>query len=240
MKKRVTPKSWIPFWGDKWLFGSMRLEFSAAERGIWWDLMALAMKDDGFIRANEEFAYHVDQLAGLFRVPAKELQEAIHKFVKAKKITRYNNGILYITNWEKYAFTDRHMRRVEKEDEEMSDKTDIMSQKADSEGDIADTRLDKIRKDKNRKENTYIKEFNQFWNTYNVKTAKQDAFNAFKALRRKKVEFEKIMEAVKGYKNHLKNEKIHNNFDKKPKFPAGFLRNEYWKDFIGVEYRPPM
>ena len=35
MKKRVSETKWIPFWGDKWLFGSMRIEFGVAERGVW-------------------------------------------------------------------------------------------------------------------------------------------------------------------------------------------------------------
>jgi len=153
-----TSRDWIPFWGDKWLFGSMRIEFDVAERGIWWDLMSIAMKDEGFIRANEDTPYLIQQLAGMLIVPEDLLERTIEKFIEKGKYTRLKNGTLYITNWNKYCFTDRHMRRLEADaDDEMSAETDTMSGNEDREGAVADTReekrrLDKIRLEKNRKE----------------------------------------------------------------------------------------
>ena len=102
--------------------------------------------------------------------------------------------------------------------------------------------LEKKRKEKNGKEKNKLfdKEFNEFWEIYNLKVAKQDALKAFKTLRRgykkkKAVEFKTIKEAVMGYANHLKNEPW-----KKQMYPATFLRNERWKDFIGVKHEPPL
>jgi len=138
MKER-TSRSWIPFWTDKWLYGSMRLEFNAEERAIWIDLLALANKDDGWIRANEDIPYPLEQLAGMLVLPKELLKKSIAKFVRKRKLTRAKNGTLYITNWDKYSFTDRHKRRV------MSEKTDTMSEKT-------DPILDKIREEKIRKE----------------------------------------------------------------------------------------
>lgn len=112
-----TSRNWIPFWGDKWLFGSMRQEFDVAERGIWWDLMPIAMKDEGFIRANEDTPYLTQQLAGMLIIPEDLLERTIEKFIEKGKYTRLENGTLYITNWNKYCFTDRHMRRFEEESE---------------------------------------------------------------------------------------------------------------------------
>jgi hypothetical protein len=149
MIKRVS-KDWIPFWGDKWLFGSMRLEFDAAERGIWWDLMALAMKDDGYIRANENIPYLTQQLAGMLLVPEELLTKTIDKFVETGKYIRLENGTFKVTNWEKYCFTDRHMRRFE--EDEMSAKPDSMTGFEDRQGGVADTRKEKNRIEKNRKE----------------------------------------------------------------------------------------
>ncbi|GAI03977.1 unnamed protein product, partial [marine sediment metagenome] len=54
MKDRTTDKFWFPWWPDKWIFGSVRIEFSPAERGMWVDMLSLASKDNGHIRANEE------------------------------------------------------------------------------------------------------------------------------------------------------------------------------------------
>jgi len=146
-----TVKGWIPFWGDKWLFGSMRIEFDVTERGIWWDLMALAMKDDGYIRANEDTPYLSQQLAGMLIIPEDLLIKTIDKFVAANKYVRLKNGTLKIANWDKYCFTDRHMRRVQ--EQEMSAETDTMSKDADRQGEVADTRKERNGKEKNGKEN---------------------------------------------------------------------------------------
>ena len=61
----MSEKTWFPFWIDKWIFGSMRIEFDVEERGIWIDLYALATKDNGHIRANEDVPYPMEQLSGM-------------------------------------------------------------------------------------------------------------------------------------------------------------------------------
>ncbi len=126
MKKRVPDKFWFPWWPDKWIFGSVRIEFTPAERGIWVDMLSLASKDDGHIRANEETPYPLTQLAGMLIIPEKELDAAIKKFIKHKKLTKLKSGTLYVTKWEKYQFSDRHKRRVE---DEMSDNSDTTPKK---------------------------------------------------------------------------------------------------------------
>lgn len=233
MKKRIT-RSWIPFWGDKWLFGSMRQEFSAAERGIWWDLMAMAMKDDGYIRANEDFAYPIEQLAGFFLVPKDELQKAIDKFVEAEKLTRNEKGILYITNWKKYCFTDRHMRRLgmELEDDEMSAETDTIAETEDTEGEVADTRKEKNRIEKKREEEKreeYSPEFESFWKNYPKKKEKKDAYFTWKTLTKKQQEEATI--AAKHYKMETDALQTEEEYIKNPKT---FLnkKKEKWKDYM--------
>ena len=126
MKKRIPDKFWFPWWPDKWIFGSVRIEFTPAERGIWVDMLSLASKDDGHIRANEETPYPLTQLAGMLIIPEKELDAAIKKFIKHKKLTKLKSGTLYVTKWEKYQFSERHKRRVE---DEMSDNPDTTSKK---------------------------------------------------------------------------------------------------------------
>jgi len=95
-------------------------------------------------------------------------------------------------------------------------------------------------KEKKLTEEQLKKEFGEFWDYYDYKIIRQDAFKAFKALRRKGVEFETIMKATKGYLGFLKQRRVHENFEQQKKYPAGFLRNEYWKDYIDFKYRPPM
>jgi len=232
MKKRSSDKFWIPFWVDKWLWGSMRIECTLDERAIWMDLLALAAKDDGYIRANEDIPYPIDQLAGMLRIPEDKLRKAINKFVRIKKLTRHKNKTLYVTEWDKYQFSESYLRvRRHRGKKNVTDKRD---------SDTNITEQNKTKQNSKEENNTqYEKEFNVFWDIYNFKVAKKDAFNAFKELCRKDVSFETIKEAVKGYANHLKNER-EGGFDKKQMYPATFLRNEKWNDFIGVKYEPPL
>lgn len=151
MKKRQADRFWIPFWVDKWIFGSMRIECTPEERGIWWDLYALAAKDDGFIRANEDIPYPIEQLSGMLIIPQETLEAAIEKFIKLKKITRLKNGCLCITKWEDYMFSDRHKRRIEAE---MSAKPDTTSGKKDT--------ITKNKITKNKKEKKKTKEEDEF------------------------------------------------------------------------------
>ena len=88
----------------------MRIEFEPAERAIWIDLLALAAKDNGHIRANEETAYPIKQLAGMLLLPEDLLSKTIDKFTEKGKLTKNSNGTLYITKWEKYTLTASHRR----------------------------------------------------------------------------------------------------------------------------------
>lgn len=112
MEKKET-KLWIPLYIDKWLFGSTRIELSPEERGVWIDLLALAAKDDGHIRANERIPYPLDQLAGLLRIPEALLKRTITKCIRRKKLNRLKDRTLYVCNWDKYQFSDRHKRRID-------------------------------------------------------------------------------------------------------------------------------
>lgn len=104
--------TWIPLWIDKWIFGSTRIELNLEERSIWVDFMALAAKDDGYIRANEETPYPIEQLAGLLIVPKDMLRSAIQKFIQTKKIEDMGNGILKIIKWEEYQLSDSYRRVI--------------------------------------------------------------------------------------------------------------------------------
>ncbi len=80
-------------------------------------------------------------------------------------------------------------------------------------------------------------EFDLFWEAYPKHVHKQDALKAFVALR-KKDSLENIAQATNGYNAYLKKQGIED-----PKYvlhPATFLRSEKYKDYIGVEYKPPL
>lgn len=126
MIKRKVDKFWFPWWPEKWLWGTIRIECTPIERGIWVDLLSIASKDDGHIRANEETPYPLKQLAGMLILSEKELNDAINKFIRLGKLIQLESGTLYVVKWEKYQFSERHKRRME---DKMSDETDTMSKK---------------------------------------------------------------------------------------------------------------
>ena len=222
MKKRTPDRFWFPFWPDKWIFGSIRIECSVAERGIWVDLLSLASKDDGHIRANEETPYPLKQLSGMLLIPEDELHSAIEKFIKLEKITRTETGTLYVIKWDKYQFTDRHKRRVEGE---MSEETDIVSEKR-----TPNKIKEKEIKEEDNKE--YSPEFESFWNEYPKHKGKKLAYNAWKEHPKKNhIELEV---AAQNYKKICDYKKTDPEFIKDA---SGFIRlsKEYWKDYLKFE-----
>ena len=112
MKKCLSNQLWIPLWIDKWIFGSTRIECTLEERAIWIDFIALAGKDDGYIRANENTPYLLEQIAGLLIIPIENLKTAIQKFKDMGKINEDENGIIKILNWEKFQIPDTYKRTM--------------------------------------------------------------------------------------------------------------------------------
>lgn len=236
MKKRVSDKFWFPFWVDKWIFGSMRIECTIEERAIWIDLLALATKDDGHIRANEDIAYPIQQLSGMLMIPEKALKSAIEKFIKLDKLVRSKTGTLYIKTWERYQFSESY-DRVKKHRKKKSNGKSLQRNQENNKEKNNITKNNKINK---IREEQLEEEFSQFWNIYNYKVSKKDAYKAFKAIRRSGVSLDRILKCTKGYKGFLKSKRVHDNFEQEIKYPAGFLRNDYLFDYENIEYKPPL
>jgi len=182
MKKRVAGKEWIPLWIDQWIFGSTRIELNPEERGIFIDLLALAGKDDGYIRANEDIGYLPIQLAGILNVDLEILKKGIKKCIETDKIIEVKPNIYKIKNWEVYQLSDRTKREYKMEVtsekmEDTSEKVEDASEKMEVASEKAETNINNnininnnsnsnnIRKDKKKdivrtkKTNPNIKEF---------------------------------------------------------------------------------
>ncbi len=120
--KDKKPLDWIPVYIDKHLFGSTRLELEPDERSVWMDLLVLAGKDNGYVRANEGVPYPREQLAGLFLVSEELLNRTIKKCssIKIKKIAILKDKTLYLPSWIKYTLSPRHKRRFNSTDVPMN------------------------------------------------------------------------------------------------------------------------
>lgn len=246
--KDKKPLDWIPIYIDKHIFGSTRLELEPDERSVWQDLLIFSGKDNGYIRANEGVPYPLEQLAGLFVISMELLKRTIKKCSSKEvgKIEMQEDGTMYLSSYPQYKLSARHKRRFE----QMSAETATMSKKAATrvEKSIDIDRVKIERKKKNikrdarlKKENEELeKEFTQFWNLYNYKVSQGDALKAFNAIRRKGVSLERILKCTKGYQAFVKSKRVHNGFDQKIKYPAGFLRNDYLFDYEDIKYKPPL
>jgi len=113
--KMKRPLSWVPLYVDSWLFGSTRHELTRAQRGDFVDLLLLAAKHDGYIRAAEGVPYPIEQLAGLLCVPAQDLEETIRRCIDTGKVELKPDKTLYVCNWEKYRLTRQYRGRLEHE-----------------------------------------------------------------------------------------------------------------------------
>ena len=149
MKSKDDSMKWIPLWVDKWLFGSTRLELQHDERAIWVDLMALAGKDNGFVRANAETPYQKSQMAGLLCAPEELLTRTIERCIATGKIVEDKPGIYYLVNWNDFRLSTRQRQRIESKAKErsMASKSDTMSQLS-----ATTSQIDALNKEKRREE----------------------------------------------------------------------------------------
>ncbi len=96
-------RHWIKLWPNEWLKGSIRFEFTAEERGVWADLLALAgnCRQDGIISANQSMPYPHSYVAGILNISVELLDHVLEKCKQSGRISENEHGIK-ITNWGKY------------------------------------------------------------------------------------------------------------------------------------------
>jgi len=100
-------------------------------------------------------------------------------------------------------------------------------------------KLNEIKVKLKEKDDSLDSEFSDFWEAYPIKEGKADALKAFRALR-KTTPLETIAQAFNGYMDFLKHERVKNNFERRPKLAATFLRSDRWKEFIDFKYKAPL
>ena len=96
-------RKWIKLWVAESLRGTTRFEFTAEERGVWYDLLAMAgdCREDGFIAPGQDKGYPLEWIAGTLNIPLELLKRAIDKCVKSGRIEQTLKG-LRVLNWGKY------------------------------------------------------------------------------------------------------------------------------------------
>ena len=231
VKKKISDHLWFPLWVDKWIFGSTRIECTLEERAIWIDFLALASKDNGYIRANETIAYPLELLAGLLFIPLEILKKAIKKFEETGKIRIDQNGSIYVISWNEYQLSNSYKRvikhRVTKlETDNVSSETNsvthIISKQNKSEQIIKDKKdLSKLNLD-----------FSLFYQNYPKHEARKKALNIWLKLKPNTILLNTILAALEKQKTYKKTLKARREFCPEWPLPAVWLNQERWNDEI--------
>ncbi len=120
------PKKWIKLWVAESLRGTIRFDLTSEERGVWFDLLAMAAdgRHDGFIAPNNEHGYPDSWIAATLNISLKLLKRVITMCEETNRIERTPLG-LHIINWSKYQseYLRQKPYRDKKSQAEKEDKT---------------------------------------------------------------------------------------------------------------------
>ena len=101
-------RDWIKLWIKESLLGTIREDLEPEERSTWYDFLLLAgnCRLPGVISANENTAIPNKRIAAILNVEESLVKRCIVKFEKSGRITVEKSGVIHITNWEKYQYSD--------------------------------------------------------------------------------------------------------------------------------------
>ncbi len=96
-------KKWIKLWVAESLRGTIRFDLTSEERGVWFDLLAMAAdgRHESYIAPNMDQGYPDAWVAATLNIPLKLLQRVISKCLATGRLEKTKFG-LHITNWSRY------------------------------------------------------------------------------------------------------------------------------------------
>jgi len=96
-------RRWVKFWVAESLRGTIRFDFTPAERGVWYDLLILAgdCRQDGLIGPGSGVSYPLKWIAGTLNISSLLLRKTLKICKSSERIEINQNGIR-ILNWHKY------------------------------------------------------------------------------------------------------------------------------------------
>jgi len=115
-------RSWVKFWVDECLDGSIREELKPDERGVWYDLVLYSARCRiaGVISANETQPISHERLAAILNIPLVLLEQTIEKCSKGGNNARLiidEVGLIHIINWKKYQSESDRVRGYQRKKE---------------------------------------------------------------------------------------------------------------------------
>ncbi len=119
-------KKWFKFWVAESLRGSIRFDLTSEERGVWYDLLAMAAdgRHEGYIAPNTEQGYPDAWIAATLNISIKLLKRVISKCEVTDRLERTRFG-LHIANWSRYQSEyDRQKPYRQKTEKELDEEYD--------------------------------------------------------------------------------------------------------------------
>lgn len=203
--------NWFKFYGSEYLSDPKMLALSPAHRSCWLTLLCYAsMSEDGVVRHLTEEQLMTQAGLDFMREEWKETLGVLDRFASLGMI-RNDNGVITVSNWDKRQNSNlTGYERVKR----------YREKKRNDNGKIT---LDKIRVDKNREE----RDFDQFWEIYPRKTAKQSALRAWEKLRPSEDLVGKILASVRAWSS---SDQWTDSAGRFIPHPATFLNGSRWED----------
>lgn len=98
-----TKRRWIKIYTNESLYGSIRYQLSAAERGVWFDLLLLSAQysNTGDIADRDNKKFPLAFIARTLNIRLNLLKRTLTKCIDEGRITSDATGI-HITNWSRY------------------------------------------------------------------------------------------------------------------------------------------
>ena len=108
MSKEPIHRDWIKLWVKECLIGTIREDLTPEERGVWYDFLILAghSRVPGVICANEETPLTQKRLGEILNTPIGLIRRCIKKFQESSRIGIDERGLIHISKWEKYQYSD--------------------------------------------------------------------------------------------------------------------------------------
>jgi len=103
MAKSGWRRVWVRMWVHECLEGTIRFDFTPAERSVWYDLILLSgrCRVPGVISANETTPYPHSYIAGLLNIELQLLEVTLEKCKTSGRLKETERGI-ELTNWDHY------------------------------------------------------------------------------------------------------------------------------------------
>lgn len=114
-------RKWIKMWVQESLTGTLRFDFTPAERGVFYDLMLLAgnCRLDGVIAAGVGVPYPHAWIANTLNIQVKLLDDTLRKCTDTGRMEENGDGI-HILNWDKYQSEYERQKPYRNKDQHVS------------------------------------------------------------------------------------------------------------------------